>query len=109
MNNGVTKNLIKSIGRLELTERIKGNSGTEFFPVELKLFHREERGDYLLGIEGKVFEQIRENLDLKQNWMQKEELKGQAKVSIFIPNRRISESESLVLRGSPVLTGPDQT
>lgn len=54
VNNGATKNLIKSIGRLELTERIKGNSGTEFFPVELKLFHREERGDYLLGIEGKV-------------------------------------------------------
>ena len=71
MNNGATKNLLKSIGRLELTERIKGNSGTDFFPVELKLFHREERGDYLLGIEGKVFEQIREKFDLKQNWMQK--------------------------------------
>ena len=54
VNNGAMKNLIKSIGRLELTERIKGNSGTEFFPVELKLFHREERGDYLLGMEGKV-------------------------------------------------------
>ena len=56
---------------MELTERIKVNSGTEFFPVELKLFHRKERGDYLLGIEGKVFEQIREKLGLKQHWMQK--------------------------------------
>ena len=54
VNNGATKNLIKSIGRLELTERIKENSGTEFFPVKLKLFLREERGYYLLGIEGKV-------------------------------------------------------
>ena len=34
VNNGATKNLIKSIGRLELTERIKGNSGTDFFPVD---------------------------------------------------------------------------
>ena len=34
VNNGATKNLIKSIGRLELTERIKGNSGKDFFPVD---------------------------------------------------------------------------
>ena len=54
MNNGAMKILIKSIGRLELMERIKGNSGTDFFPVELKLFQREERVGYLLGIEGKV-------------------------------------------------------
>ena len=54
VNNGVTKNLIKSVGRLEPTERIKENSGTEFFPVKLKLFLREGRGYYLLGIEGKV-------------------------------------------------------
>ena len=52
VNNGATKNLIKSIGRLELTERIKGNSGTDFFPVELKLFNREERGGGSAGNRG---------------------------------------------------------
>ena len=65
VNNWATKNLLKSIGRLDLTERLKGNSGSMFFPVELKLFYREEREDYLLSVEGKVCEQIREKLGLK--------------------------------------------
>ena len=44
---------------MELAKRIKGSSETDFFPVRIKLFHRKEKGDYLLGIKMKVQEQTR--------------------------------------------------
>ena len=48
-----TKSIFKSIERIELAKRIKLSSETDFFPVKIKLFHREEEGDYMLGIERK--------------------------------------------------------
>ena len=44
---------------MEHTKRIKLNKGTDFFPATLKLFHRKERSDILLGIEVKDCNQIR--------------------------------------------------
>ena len=36
---------------MELMKKIKLSTGTDFFPaIRLKLFHRKERGDYLLVI-----------------------------------------------------------
>ena len=48
-----TKSIFKSIERIELAKRIKLSSETDFFQVKIKLFHREEEGDYMLGIERK--------------------------------------------------------
>ena len=53
VNNKETKNIIKPFRRMVLTKRIKLNKGTDFFSATLKLFHRKERSDILLGIEVK--------------------------------------------------------
>ena len=66
MNNKETKNVIKPIGRMKLTKRIKLNKGTDFFPATLKLFHRKERSDILLGIEVKDCDQTREKMKKKK-------------------------------------------
>ena len=50
---------------MELAKRIKGSSETDFFPVRIKLFLRREKGDYMLGIEGKVQEETRVKLGMK--------------------------------------------
>ena len=65
VNSEQMKSIIKSIGRMELAKIIKGSLETDFFPVKIKLFHRKEKGDYLLGIEGKVQEQTRVKLGMK--------------------------------------------
>ena len=44
---------------MEHTKRIKLNKGTDFFPATLKLFHRKEMSNILLGIEVKDCNQIR--------------------------------------------------
>ena len=59
VNSEQMKSTIKSIGRMELANRIRGSSETDLFPVKIKLFHRKEKGDYLLGIKRKVQEQTR--------------------------------------------------
>ena len=50
---------------MKLVKRIKASSDSEFLPVKLKLFHRTDKEDYLLGIEGKVVEQTRVKLGMK--------------------------------------------
>ena len=50
---------------MELAKRIKRSFETDFFPVKIKLFHRKEKGDYMLGIKGKVQEQTRVKLGMK--------------------------------------------
>ena len=65
VNSEQTKSIIKSMGRIKVGKRIKGSSETDFLPIKIKLCHRKGKGDYVLGIEGKVQEQTRVKLDMK--------------------------------------------